>query len=312
MKRIVNIIVFAAALVVVALSVTFVTVFNDDKTLYKQVGLIEEKSPEMIDELLAATPETLPQFVATYQEKATELTAQLKEQQMPKDIHFTFVSNLKDIENEEDFAAFKADFPHYSSVLFAKTDRKQEYVDGFNGVADYASLQPYISKLEEQYAPMRQDYLIQKDYVKAVNNVVGQANLITENVSVAKQETQLNEYKEAVTSCLSAALLLNSAVWFLYALFFVAIGMMVCFAIYQLLKNFKTSYKVLIVIVAACAYIFVLYSVTTPEMTPSAIKMQHTVSELKWINAGIVTCYTVFFGAVIAVIASWFVKLFKK
>ena len=71
MRRIVNIIIFAAALVVALLSVLFVGVYNEDYTLYNQVGLIKDKSPEMLDEFLAVTPETLPQYVATYQEKAT-------------------------------------------------------------------------------------------------------------------------------------------------------------------------------------------------------------------------------------------------
>jgi len=311
MRRIVNIIIFAAALVVALLSVLFVGVYNEDYTLYNQVGLIKEKSPEMLDEFLAVTPETLPQYVATYQEKAATLTAELKEQQLPKDIHYTYISNLKDVE-ADDFEAFKADFPHYSSVLFAKSDKKQEYVDGFNKVADYESLQQYINKLEDEYAPMRQDYLMQKDYVKAVNNLTGRAAMVLENVSASKQEAQLAELQDAVKSSEKSAKLINCAVSILYALFFVAIGMMICFAVYQLAKNFKTSYKVLIVIVVACVYIFILYSVATPEMTPSAIKEQHTISELKWINAGIVSCYTVFVGALLAILATGIINLLKK
>ncbi|MBP5710882.1 MAG: hypothetical protein J6W84_07905 [Bacteroidales bacterium] len=311
MRRIVNIIVFAAALVVALLSVLFVGVYNDDESLYNQVGAIKEKSPEMIDEFLAVTPETLPQYVATVQEKAANLNAELKEQQLPKDILYTYISNLKEVD-ADNFEAFKADFPHYSSVLFAACDKKQEYIDGFNNVADFESLQRYITKLEDEYAPMRQDYLVEKNYVKSVNGLVGRATLVLDNVSASKQETKLAELQDAVKSCTKSAVLINCATGLLYALFFIAIGMMVCFAIFQLVKNFKTSYKVLIVIVAACAYILILYSVFTPEMTPSAIKMQHTVSELKWINAGIITCYTVFIGALVSIVATWIINLFKK
>lgn len=311
MRRIVNIIVIAAALIVALLSVSFVMVFNEDEAMYNQVGLINEKSPEMVDEILAVTPETLPQFVAKYQDKSTELSAELKEQQLPKDILYTYIINLKDVE-AEDFDEFKADFPHYSSVLFAKCEAKQKYIDGFNNVKDYAGLQSYISKLEAEYAPVRQDYLLQKDYVRAVNNMVGRAAVITESVNATKQATQIEELKDAVKSQITSAKLLNWATGLLYALFFVAIGMMVCFAIYQLVKNFKTSYKVLIVIVAACAYIFILYSVFTPEMTPSAIKMQHSISELKWINAGIITFYTVLFGALLSIVATWIINLIKR
>lgn len=311
MRKIVNIIVFAVAIIVAILSVAFVVVFNEDKAMYAQVELIDAQSPEMIADFQAATAESLPQFIATYQEKGTTLSESLKVAQYPNEVLYTYICNLKEV-TEDSFEQFKADFPHYADVLFAKVDEKQEYADGFAKVQDFAALDAYINELEAAYAPRHQEYLSQKDYVKAVNGFVSQASLITENVSQSKQQSQLDEMQAAVKSAKCSASLLNFAVILCYLLFGVAFAMLVYFAIFKLCKNIKTSYKGLIVVVVAAILIYVLYAVSPAVMTPSAIKMQHSVGELKWINAGVITCYIALFGAILSVVATWVINLLKK
>ncbi|MCQ2286348.1 MAG: hypothetical protein MJZ76_05690 [Bacteroidales bacterium] len=311
MRKIVNIIVFVVALLVAALSILFVGVYNEDEAMYKQVAIVEESNPAMLLEFLDVTPETLPQYVATYQKVSDTLNAELKAQQLPKDVLYTYISELKDVQ-EADFEEFIASYPQHADLLFSKLEEKPAYAAGLANVKDFAGLQAYVSTLEKEYAPMREEYLQKKDYVKAVNSIVGRAAVITESVSASKQETQIEEMKDAISHLSLSDRLLNWAVVLCYVLFIFAIALMLGFAAYQMAKNFKTSYKILVVIVAAAVFVFVAYVLSSPELTPSAIKLQHTANEMKWINAGIISCYAVFFGALASIIVTWVINLFKR
>lgn len=310
-KKIVNIIIFAVAILVAVLSVAFVMVYNNDEVMYKQTSLIKENSPEMLDELKAATPEQLPAFVANYQEKANALAAELKAQEMPNDILYTYIVNLKDL-TEETLPAFQADFPAYAARQFAKTENKQAYMDGFAKVSDFASLQTYIHELEGEYNTVRQDYLYKKDYVKAMNSLVAKAAVVTESVTESKQETQLAELKDAIGSSNKSETILNFAIILCYVLFLVAIAMMVCFALYQMFKNIKTSYKGLLAVVAMVVFFFIAYLIASPELSASAIKMGHNATQVKLIGAGVITFYVVLAIALLSVLGTWIMNLIKS
>lgn len=310
-KKIVNIIIFAVAILVAVLSVSFVMVYNDDEVMYKQTSLIKENSPQMLDELKAATPEQLPQFVATYQEQANTLAAELKAQEMPNDILYTYIVNLKDL-TEETLPAFQAEFPAYAARQFAKTDKKQAYMDGFAKVTDFASLQAYIHELEGEYNVARQDYLYKKDYVKAMNSMVAKAAVITESVTASKQETQLAELQAAISSSNKSETILNCAVTLCYVLFFTAIAMMICFALYQMVKNIKTAYKGVLAVLAMIVFFFIAYLIASPELSASAIKMGHTASQVKLIGAGVITFYAVLAIALLSVLCTWIMNLIKS
>lgn len=294
MKKIVNIIVFTVAILACILSFVFIGIYNDDKAMYDEVSLVKKSAPEMLTEFLSVTPETLPQFVETYQAKAAEMNDALKVQQMPKDILYTYISNLQDL-TAETFADFKADFNHYAEVQFAQTERKQAYIDGFNGVADFDGLAAYITTLQGEYAQLKQAFLNDKDQANAVSGFVGKASIIGETVSKNKQETQIKEMQAAINSTGNAVITLNTVTMLLYVVFFAAILLTIFFAVLQVAKTFKTSYKVLLALLAMIL-VFVVANLITKS----------------WIDAGIILFYVVFFGALVGVLTTVVISTIKK
>ncbi len=311
MKKIINIIIFSVAGLACLMALIFVGIYQDDKTMFDEVSLVRERTPQAVDDLLAVTHETLPQYIATYQETASKEAIALKEKQFPKDILYTYISNLKEI-TAESFPEFKSNFPHYADVLFAKSDQKQKYIDGFNKVNDFKELSAYITTLNKEYAPIKQEYIKDKEYLKALNAVVGRAQIITETVSQNKQISQIEELQELIKSASKSGNILNFAVMFFYVIIFAAILLTILFAIFQIFANIKTSYQVFIGIGIMAILLLVAYFVSPSELTPSAIKMQHTPSEMKFIGAGVVTFYVVFLGAILSILVTGVINMFKK
>lgn len=311
MKKIINIIIFTVAGLACLLALIFVGVYQDDKAIFDEVSLVKERTPQAVDDLLAVSQETLPKYIATYQEVASKEAATLKEKQLPKDILYTYISNLKEV-TAESFPEFKSNFPHYADVLFAKSDQKQKYVDGFNKVNKFEELSAYIATLSNEYVPIKQAYLKDKDYLKALNSIVGRAQIITESVSQNKQISQIEELKDAISSASKSGNILNFAIVFFYVALFAAILLTVLFALLQIFANIKHSYQVFIGIAIIALLLVVAYFISPSELTKSAIKMQHTPSEMKFIGAGVITCYAALFGAVLSIVVNWIINIFKK
>lgn len=311
MKKIINIIIFTVAGLVSILALVFVGVYQDNKTLYDEVSLVKEKTPGAVTDLLTATYDNLPDYVTTYQEVATQRAADLKEKQLPKNTLYTYIVNLKDL-TAETFPEFQAHFSQYADVLFAQSEHKEKYINGFNKVTDFEALASYINQLENEYATLKQDYLHDKEQLKALNGILGRAVLITETVSEKKQITQIEELQEALKSSSKSGKILNLSISLFYVTLFAAILFTIFFALFQIIANIKHSYQVFIGVGIMVIFLIIAYLVSPSELTASAIKMQHTPSDMRIIGAGMLTLYVVLFGAILAIIVSSIINMIKK
>lgn len=311
MKKIINIIIFTVAGLSCLLALIFVGVYKDDKTLYDEVGLVKEKNPQIIEDFLSVTPDNLPEYIAENQKIANELAADLKEKQLPKDILYTYISNLSEL-TAETFPDFKNTFPTYSKSMLARGEIAKTYTDGFNAINEFSELNGYINTLNEEYVLLKQSYITDKEHLRALNSFLGRTSLIAETVSKTKQSNQILELQEAIVSSTKAAKLLNLSIAFFYVTLFAAIVFAILFALFQIFANIKQSYQVFIAIAIMAILIFIAYLVSSSDLTASAIKMGLTSSQIKMIGAGVITCYVFFFAAILSIIISWIINLFKK
>ena len=180
-----------------------------------------------------------------------------------------------------------------------------------NVINEFSELNGYINTLNEEYVLLKQSYITDKEHLRALNSFLGRTSLIAETVSKTKQSNQILELQEAIVSSTKAAKLLNLSIAFFYVTLFAAIVFAILFALFQIFANIKQSYQVFIAI-AICILIFIAYLVSSSDLTASAIKMGLTSSQIKMIGAGVITCYVFFFAAILSIIISWIINLFKK
>lgn len=302
MKNIVKIIIFVVAIITCILAVMFAAKFDQEKMAnYNEARVVNDNNPEMVAAFEATTPENLPAFVEQYRTEGAQLSETLKAHQVQKDILYTYIVELNEL-TEETFPEYQAAFPEHSKALFAKADDAQKYVDGFAGVAAFENLESYVATLEKEYSVIKQDYIKEKTYNKAYNSLVNQADAVNQVVSDNKKAEDLALLQSDVKNYISNGKLLNVTVMLGYFLFAVCIVMLLFFALKAILSNIKSSYKSLLVIVAFVVLVFIGYLIASPELTPSAIKMQHTVQQVKWIGAGMFVFYIALAGAICAVI----------
>ena len=302
MKNIVKIIIFVVAIVAVLLAVWFAGVFDQDKLdKYNEVMIVNQNNPEMVAAFEATTPESLPDFVDQYRSEGMTLAEGLKAQQIQKDILYTYIVELEEL-TAETFPEYQANFANHSKALFAKADDAQTYIDGFNAVADFDHLSNYISKLDDQYAVMKQAFIEKKSYNKAYNSLVNQADAVNQIVSENKKAEDLATLKSDVKQYISNGKMLNVIMALSYTLFFVTILLLVVFALKAIFTNIKSSTKTLVVLVVFALVILLGYLLASSELTPSAVKMQLAPYQVKWIGAGMFVFYIAFFGAICAVI----------
>ena len=302
MKNIVKIIIFIVAIIAVMLAVWFAIVFNQDQMdKYNEVLIVNENNPEMVADFQATTPENLPEFVGKYRTAGYEMADGLKAKQVQKDILYTYIVELREL-TAETFPEYQANFANHSKDLFANADDSQAYIDGFNGVSDFDHLNHYISTLENQYSVVKQEFIEQKSYNKAYNSLVNQADAVDQVVSETKKAEDLATLKADVKQFLFNGKLLNVVMALTYTLFIITILLLLVFALKAIFTNIKSSTKTLVVIVVFAAVVLLGYLLASPELTPSAIKMQLTSSNVKWIGAGMFVFYVAFFGAICTII----------
>jgi magnesium-transporting ATPase (P-type) len=304
MKNIVKIIIFVVAIVACLLAVWFATSFDQDKLdKYSEAQAVNNANPEMIAAFSATTPESLPAFVDQYRSEGVTLAEGLKAQQLQKDILYTYIVELQEL-TAETFPEYQANFANHSKALFAKADNPQEYVDGFNAVADFDGLAKYINTLEDKYNVLKQDFIQQKAYVKAYNSIVNQADAVNQTVSENKKAEDLATLQSDMKQYLHNGKLLNVILIMTYVLFIINIALLLIFALKAIVTNIRSSYKILVVIALFAVIIILGYVFASSEMTPSAIKMQLTPQTVRRIGMGMFVLYVMFFGAIFAVIYS--------
>ncbi len=299
-EKILKYTIFAVAIVDCLLALVFSMRFNDEKKDgYAQVQTVKSHNPQMLSDIQTATPESLPGLVSKYQATFATYGDSLKKVQMQKDILYTYLQELKGLD-ENTFAEYKAGFNDHSALLFAKSDNKEAYINGFNAVNSFADLESYTSKLESEYDVLKQNYLLDRDYLKAANSLVSKADLINSTASANKKSADLQELQNDIKSFGTNASFQTAFIYIAYVLLAITVLLMVAFAVAKIVVNFRTSYKILVVLALAAVIVYIGYLIGSPELSPSAIKMGMSVTGYKMVNAG---CFIVYIGLLCAVLA---------
>ena len=312
-NRIINIVIFVVAILACCLAIAF-SFFSfdaDKKESYIQTQEVKAKTPEMVSDLETATVESLPSVIEKYKEMNAESAKKQKEDQIQKDILYTYLQDLKNLD-ENSFEGYKAKFSERSAGLFAKCDDKQKYVDGFNSVNTYKDLDAYTEKINKEYNEVKQNYLLERNYVKSANALINRADAINNTASAAKKTADLESFQSDLKSFGKSASLQNFFIILTYILGIGALALMVFFLLTNMIANFKTSYKILLGLLLLVVAFFIGYLVGTPTLSPSAIKAGMTGSGYKMVNAAVFTVYVCLFGAILAIIVSLIMNAVKN
>lgn len=312
-NRIITIVIFAVAILacLVAIAFSFFSFDADKKENYIQAQEVKAQAPEMVAEFETATLETLPSVIEKNQKETQERNENLKKVQMEKDILYTYLQDLKNLD-ENSFETYKANFPERSAGLFAKSENKQKYVDGFNKVQTYKDLEGYVEEVNKDYTDLKQQYLVEHNYIKAANGLINRADGINNTASASKKEAEFQTFQSDLKSFDKSAKLQNFFIVLTYILLIGAAALMLFFLLANMVTNFKTSYKILVGVVLLVLAFFIGYLVGTPTLSPSAIKAGMTGSGYKMVNAACFTVYVCLFGAIFAIIASMIMNAVKN
>jgi hypothetical protein len=287
--------------------------FNQD-TKDKFINTIEVKAnnPQMLTDLANATIESLPDFITKYEGNLITLNSELKKQKIQRDIFYTFIFHLEEIIDQETFDGFKANFPDYSKTMFATADNKDEFIKGFNKLNTYADFSSYYAKLKADYSEVNQDYLVKAAAVKAEMSLMKQAGDINDAVSVAKKQYDLTELQKNIKTYKTESMEFNVTMNLFYLLFFVTFAAMLIFLLAGIFVNLKSNLGLLAGIGLMVLLVLIGYIIASPELTPSAIKMQLDTHNVKWIGAGLFTFYCAFFGTIAAIVFTIVLNFIKK
>lgn len=313
-NRIINIVIFAVAILAccVAVAFSFFSFDADKKDNYIQVQDIKAQNPQMIADFEAATLETLPGTIEKYQKETQERTEAQKDVQMEKDILYTYLQDLKNLDDEQKFEAYKANFANRSEALFAKSENKQKYVDGFNKVQAFKNLDSYIEDVNEDYAQIKQDYLVERNYIKSANALINKAVAIDGIASDSKKASEWEAFQSDLKSFGKSAKLQNFFILLTYLLGLGAAFLMVFFLVKNMVTDFKSSYKILLGLLLLVVIFFIGYAVGTPTLSPSAIKAGMSGSGYKMVNAAVFTVYMCLLVAIVSIFATLIMNAVKN
>lgn len=314
MRKIVNIIIFTVAGIACVLGLVFSAGFDDkSKAQYFAVNKVNEEYPQMITDLSATTVESLPDYVKKYQDFISQKNTELKDQQLQKDIFYTYCVNLKEIgQDQAKFDAFVSDFSSYSAKLFKEAKNPQYYTDGFAQVKSLNDLTEYIQTIESDYAVVKQDFLLQNDQLKAANELLKLVDEVNAIHSKTKKEMDLSTLKDNVKSYSSQTNYINSALYLFYIIFFITIGLLLFFFIYHMTKNFKSSVGGLLGFAAIIIVAIIGYFVSSGDLTEKAMDLQISSSSMKWIGSGLIVFYVLFFGTILMILGTMLINTIKK
>lgn len=304
-RRIVNIVIFAIAAVACVLAIIYAAMFDSDKiNQYKAVGVLHDNNPELLSDLSATTPETLPAYVEKCQTVASELDGELRSEKKAKENFYDYLSTLKAL-NADNFDGFKAGYPTNVKSLLDQFDTEGKYAEEFNKVSDYKGLTKYLVDLEQEYNGVRQAYLQKEAYRNALKVVQDATTGISELNSAELKASQLADFQGFVKkSQVASNKLLNASFSLFYIMLFFAIAALLFFAIMRIAKNLKTSYKALVAIVALVVIFVICYLCASPILDDVFIKLQIAPETARLIEAAVYFTYVVFFAAIVTIIAA--------
>ena len=304
-RRIVNIVIFAIAAIACVLAIIYAAMFDSDKiNQYKAVGVLHDNNPELLSDLSATTPETLPAYVEKCQTVSSELDGELRSEKKAKENFYDYPSTLKAL-NADNFDAFKAGYPANVKSLLDQFDTEGKYVEEFAKVSDYKGLTKYLVDLEQEYNTVRQAYLQKENYRNSLKVVQDATTAIAELNSAELKESQLADFQNfAHKSQVSSNKLLNTSFYLFYIMLIFAIAALLFFAIMRIAKNLKTSYKALVAIVALVVLFVICYLCASPVLDDVFIKLQIAPETARLIEAAVYFTYVVFFAAIVTIIAA--------
>lgn len=312
-NKIVKIIIFAVAILDCLLALFFAFRFDDQKKdNFIQAQQIQSNCPQLLSDLQTATIENLPAVVETYQTNLRAFNDSLNNVQLQKDILYTYLQDLKSLTDEAKFEEYKANFATRAESLFAKCDNKDVLVEGFNKVNSFKDLESCINDVEKQYNAMKQDYLQGRNYLKAANSLIGRADMINTSASETKKTADLTDLQNDLKAFKSNAKLENAFILVAYLLLGVTVFMMLFFALTRIVKEFKTSYKILVVLALFAIIVFIGYIIGSPVLTPNAIKAGLTSHGFKMVNAAAFTLYVSLITALLAILVTSILNAVKN
>lgn len=314
MRKIVNIVIFTIAGLSCILGLVFSGTFDDkSQDKYFAVNKVSEEYPQMVTDLTATTVQTLPAFVEKYQDLINKNNVELKEQQLQKDIFYTYCVNLKEIgDDQAKFDEFVSKYPSYSAKLFKDSKNPQYYTEGFAKVKTIADLNEYIKVLDADYAAVKQEYLLKQDHLKAATDLLKLADEINATNSKNKKEIDLTNLVDSVKGYSTQTNYIDYALYFAYIVFFITIGFLLFFFVYHMAKNFKSSVGGLLGFALILVVAIIGYFVSSGELTEKAMELQVTSSQMKWIGSGLIIFYVIFFGTILMIVGSMIMNLVKK
>jgi len=311
-KKIINIIIFTIAAVACALGLWFAIFFNNDtQELYDEVGVLKSNNAEMLVDLESVTLDKLPTFIEKYQKVTDSLNVTSKKAQLQKDILYTYITNLDEL-TAVTFPDFKKGFDSYSTILFAESNNAKKYTDGFKSVSDFPSLEGYIDQLNEEYAVVKQDFLLNKEYVKSMNYMVKRVSDINEIVSESKKVNEFSTLQKDIKSSQSESSIFNISLILFYLTFAFSIIIVISFSLYHIIVNIKSSYKALMGVGAIVVALIIGFFIASPDLTPVAIKVGIAPGAARWVEAGIYTFYFVFLAALASIVFTLVMNAVKK
>ena len=304
-RRIVNIVIFAIAAIACVLAIVYAAMFDSDKiNQYKAVGVLHDNNKELLADLSATTPETLPAYVEKCQTVSAELDGELRSEKKAKENFYDYLSTLKAL-NADNFDGFKAGYPANVKSLLDQFDTEGKYVEEFNKVSDYKGLTKYLVSLEQEYNGVRQAYLQKEAYRNSLKVVQDATTSISELNSAELKANQLADFQSFVRKAqVSSNKLLNSSFTLFYIMLFFAIAALLFFAIMRIAKNLKNSYKALVAIVGLVVLFVICFLCASPALDDVFIKLQIAPETARLIEAAVYFTYVVFFAAIVTIIAA--------
>jgi hypothetical protein len=287
--------------------------FNQDtKDKYKVIVEIKSSNPQMLIDLESATIETLPEFISKYQDDLAARNANLKAEKKQRDIFYTFIYHLGNINNQQSFDAFKAGFLKYSNNLFAASDKKDYLISSFNSVTSFADFQRFFDNLKTDYNVVNQDYLVRVSAVKAETSLLKQVSDINAAISVVKKQYDLADLQKSTNTFKSESGSFNFTLILSYLLFFITCATMLVFLLWHTFANLKSNMGLLIGVGALILLVVVGYFTASDELSAVAIKQQAEPNTVKWIGAGLFVAYAMFFGTIAVIVITMIINSLKK
>jgi hypothetical protein len=314
MRKIINLVIFTIAGAACILGLVFAAGFNDDsKEAYFAANKVNESNPEMIKDVKSLKVETLPDFVKKYEDQINKTNAELKIESLQRDIFFTYITSLNEVKDKQaNFDTYVTNYPQYSSKLFKDAKNPQYYTDGFAKVKNIEDLQKYIKTLEADYAVVKQDYLSKNENIKAASSILNKISEINSVNSKNKKEIDLKAYVVSINDYTQQSIYINYAIYLSYVIFFLTLGLLLVFFIYQMIKNFKSSIGGILGLVAISIVAIIGYFASSGDLTDKAIELQISSTEMKWVGSGLVVFYVIFFGTLLMIVGSMIMNTIKK